>query len=480
MSDRRNFFTRAAALGAGLLAARARRAEAAVEPLQTAVAPRRSSVAVETPDLPEIPFTMDGNVKVFRLTAEVVRREIVAGRMVDMWGYNGSCPGPAIQVTEGDRVRVEFENRLPEATTVHWHGLEVPIGMDGTPHISQPPVPPGGRFTYEFTLNQHGTFFYHSHGAMQEMMGMVGMFIIHPKVPYEPHCDHDFGIILQGWALLPNNTVPNTTGMEFNWLTFNGRAAPATTPMISQLNGRVRIRIVNLSMNNHPVHLHGHQFVVTGSEGGRQPRSTWGPGNTVLVGAAQARVVEFEATNEGDWMLHCHLPHHMMNNMTDLMGERMLTSSPLSARQAQVQMAGMAGMNGGAEMPGMSHAGMTPAPVSPDAETVPGFPQDAFMEMAMFSPGAKPETEGLAENWALALQGMATLVRVLPPSSYASIQRRRGRSVASARGTGATRPASADAAPTRAPDPHSGMPGMTSHEGMKMDMPKTASPKRTP
>ncbi|HEX9002877.1 MAG TPA: multicopper oxidase domain-containing protein [Blastocatellia bacterium] len=288
--------------------------------------PAGQYVPVQTPDLPKLEYTMDGNVKVFNLRAEVVHCEIMPkthmgpARKMWAWGYNGSVPGPMIEVVEGDRVRIIFENKLPEATTVHWHGLEIPIEMDGTPYISQPMVEPGGVFIYEFTVNQHGTFFYHSHGAMQEMLGMIGMFVIHPKTPHELRCDKDFAMILQGWALLPNNDVPNTFAMEFNWLTLNGKSAPATTPLIVKKGERVRIRIVNLGMDHHPIHLHGHQFYVTGTEGGRIPESGWYPGNTVIVGVAQARDVEFVAQYEGDWMLHCHLPHHMMNQMVSMVG----------------------------------------------------------------------------------------------------------------------------------------------------------------
>ncbi|MEP7274498.1 MAG: multicopper oxidase domain-containing protein, partial [Acidobacteriota bacterium] len=241
-------------------------------------------------------------------------------RKMMAWGYNGSVPGPMFEVVEGDRVRVIFENKLPEPTTVHWHGLEIPIEMDGTPFISQPMVEPGGVFIYEFTLNQHGTYFYHSHGAMQEMLGMLGMFVIHPKAAHLPRCDKDFALVLQEWALLPNNDVPNTLSMEFNWLTLNGKSAPATTPLIVKKGERVRIRMVNIGMDHHPMHLHGVQFYVTGTEGGRVPESAWYPGNTVIVGVAQARDVEFVAQYEGDWMLHCHLPHHMMNQMVSMVG----------------------------------------------------------------------------------------------------------------------------------------------------------------
>jgi FtsP/CotA-like multicopper oxidase with cupredoxin domain len=143
-------------------------------------------ISVETPDVPQLSWRMDGSVKEFHLIAEPVKQEIFPGRIVDLWGYNGSAPGPTIQVNQGDRVRIIVDNHLPEATSMHWHGFEVPNEMDGAPGSSQDPIPPGGRFVYEFTLHQEGTYFYHSHMAMQEMVGMIGAFIMHPKDPYKP------------------------------------------------------------------------------------------------------------------------------------------------------------------------------------------------------------------------------------------------------------------------------------------------------
>lgn len=301
------------------------------------------NIPVETPDLPKIPHKMVDGWKEFHLVAEPVRFEIVPGRIVDAWGYNGSVPGPTFEVNQGDKVRVVFHNKLPEPTAVHWHGFEVPMEMDGSVGLGQDPVPPGGQFIYEFELHQAGTFFYHSHMPMQEMMGLIGFFIMHPKEAFEPHCDRDFAIALQEWALLPNNTVPNTLSMEFNWLTFNGKSGPATTPMIVKLGERVRIRMINIGMDHHPIHLHGHQFVVTGTEGGRGPVDGWVNQNTVLVGVAQARDIEFDAKYVGDWMLHCHLPHHMMNQMVSMVG-------PLSHGAHSHGMGTGAGMNEGMGM----------------------------------------------------------------------------------------------------------------------------------
>ena len=328
MKSRRDFFRNTLGLSAIFatvprLFAVQQQGRTAMDMKHVSHATERSStviVSVETPDVPQLPWRMDGGVKEFHLVAEPVKQEIIPGRVIDLWGYNGSAPGPTIQVNQGDRVRIIVDNHLPEATSMHWHGFEVPVEMDGSPGINQDRIPPGGRFVYEFTLHQEGTYFYHSHMPMQEMMGMIGAFIMHPREPYMPRVDKDFAIILQEYAILPNITVPNSTNMEFNWVTLNGKAGPATTPLIVRHGERVRIRLINLGMDHHPIHLHGHQFVVTGTEGGRQPESTWGPGNTVLVGVAQSRDIEFVANNPGDWMLHCHLPHHMMNQMSSNVG----------------------------------------------------------------------------------------------------------------------------------------------------------------
>jgi manganese oxidase len=480
---RRDFLQGAAVIGAGALApgalgagslAEARAGARVIRPEPQAPASGSGGFrAVVTPDVPDLAFEMDGGVKVFHLVAEPVRQEIYPGKVLNLWGYNGSAPGPTIQARQGERVRVIVDNHLPEATSMHWHGFDIPFEMDGGPGLSQDAISPGGRYVYEFTLQQEGTLFYHSHMAMQEMMGMIGAFIMHPAEAYDPPVEKDFAIILQEYAVLPNNPTPNSMSMEFNWLTLNGKSGPANTPLIVRLGDRVRLRFINLGMDHHPVHMHGHQFVITGTEGGRQPRATWGPNNTVLVGVAQSRNVEFVGTNPGDWMIHCHMPHHMMNQMSSMAG-------PMTRRAGMVAGAGMGegmgmlrggaataaengpsmgrGMGVGSTLAqptangtmtpqssssqpsspqtgaqGMGGMSMGQAEVSKDANSVPGFPQDAFMEspaMAMDAMVEKPETFGLRPGWSGYMQGMMTLIRVLPAERYDEIvnlrEKRRG------------------------------------------------------
>ena len=459
-NSRRNFIRRSSLVGAaGLLAGSkvvSAQHEGHVMPqpkppsrpdqrVDSRPAPSGGPVLVHTPDVPKLPWTMDNGLKVFRLDAEVVKVQLIPGKEMFAWGYSGSVPGPTVEVNEGDRVRFIVTNKLPEATTMHWHGLEVPLNMDGVPFISQPLIEPGQTFVYEYTVHQNGTFFYHSHMAMQEMMGMIGLFIIHPKQAYTPKVDKDFGLVLQEWALLPNNPIPNSLAMEFNWLTINGKAGPATTPMIVKQGERVRLRIVNLGMDHHPMHLHGNQFVVTGTEGGRAPESTWFPHNTALVGVAQARDVEFDAVFPGDWMFHCHLPHHMMNQMVSMVGPmghagmgpqtgKGMEEGMGVVRQGHALSEDMApgfgrGMGDSTEKERNTTNLAGPSPhlqqnklKETDKKRVPGYPQD--MVMIMDKEVAKPETYGLPPGWTASMMGMMTLVRVLPADVYEEVQRR--------------------------------------------------------
>jgi hypothetical protein len=294
------------------------------------------------PDLPaKLPGRLVDGVKEYHLVAEVVRRELLPGKEFYFWGYNGTMPGPLIEAVRGDRIRIILHNRLPEPTTLHLHGLELPNALDGVEGLTQDPIPPGESFAYELDLHQDGSFFYHSHGPMQEIMGMTGMFVIHPPEAYEPAVDHDFALIFHEFAILPNTEIPNSISEAFNFFTINGRSGPLTTPLIVRLGSRVRVRLMNLSaMDHHPIHLHGHTFWITGGEAGRFPESTWLPRNTTLVGVAQVQDIEFIANNPGDWVFHCHILHHMMNHMTSMTG-------PMSLRMhLNMQMESMRGGHG--------------------------------------------------------------------------------------------------------------------------------------
>lgn len=275
-------------------------------------------LSVVTPNGRTLSWKMVNGVKQFHLIAEPVKREFAPGMMVNCWGYNGQTPGPTIEVVEGDRVRILVTNKLPEHTTVHWHGIFVPNGMDGVGGLTQPHIPPGKTFVYEFTMKQHGSFMYHPHSdeMVQMAMGMMGFFIAHPREPLGPKIDRDYCIMLHEWAIHPGTARPDPSVMtDFNIFTLNSRVFPGTAPLPVRLGERVRIRIGNLSMDSHPMHLHGHSFRITGNDGGWFPESAQWPATTWNVPVGSVQVIEFIADNPGDWAFHCHRSHHTMNSM---------------------------------------------------------------------------------------------------------------------------------------------------------------------
>jgi manganese oxidase len=264
-----------------------------------------------------LPHKLVNGVKEFHLVAEEFEHEFAPGCRAKVWGYNGSTPGPTIEVVEGDRVRLLVTNRLKEHTTMHWHGFVLPSGMDGVGGLSQPHILPGETFVYEFTIKQVGTHMYHPHAdeMVQMALGMMGMFIMHPRGGESVPVDRDYCFLLHNWALHPGTYRPDPMVMqEFDLWTFNSKVFPAIEPLVARSGERVRVRVGNLSMWNHPVHMHGVEYLVTGSDGGRWPRSQWRREVTELVGVGQTRDLEFVAV-PGDWALHCHMSHHTMNAM---------------------------------------------------------------------------------------------------------------------------------------------------------------------
>ncbi len=271
---------------------------------------------VVTPNGSTLKYEMDNGVKIFRLTVEECDHEIAPGMKIKAWCYSGQTPGPTIEAVEGDRVRILVTNKLPEGTAVHWHGLILPSGMDGVTGLSQTSILPNDTYAYEFTLRQHGTQMYHSHGDEMVQMGLgtMGFFVIHPK-KRQPKIDRDYAIFLNEMFVDPGSDRPNPNIMtDFNIFTFNGRAFPGTAPLAARPGDRVRIRLGNVAQDCHPIHIHGHSFNVVATDGGDIPTSAQWPETTVVVCPGQTRDFEFVA-RAGDWALHCHKRHHPMNPM---------------------------------------------------------------------------------------------------------------------------------------------------------------------
>lgn len=265
-----------------------------------------------------LPHRINNGVKEFHLVAEPVEREMAPGMVARLWGFNGQSPGPTIEAVEGDRIRIFVTNKLPEHTAVHWHGLILPSGMDGVSGLSHPQIKPGKTFVYEFVLTKSGTFMYHSHGdeMVQMAMGMMGMFVVHPKDPEFMRADRDFLVMLNAFDIDPGSYIPKVMTMtDFNLWCWNSRIFPGIDPIVVSKNDQVRVRVGNLTMTNHPIHMHGYDFEVTCTDGGWVPEERRWPEVTVDIPVGGMRAYEFKAVHEGDWAIHCHKSHHTMNAM---------------------------------------------------------------------------------------------------------------------------------------------------------------------
>ncbi len=291
---------------------------AAERPNKTPLVPG-GPIPVHMPNGAKLAWRTVGGVKVGHMVVAPFEHEFAPGLRAQCWGYEARTPGPLIEAIEGDRVRIFVTNRLPEPTTIHWHGVILPNGMDGVSGLSQRPIPPGETYKYEFTLRHAGTFMYHSHHdeMTQIALGCVGMIVVHPRRPVGPRVDNDFALMTHEWRVEPGTARPDPNEMtDFNVFTFNGKAFPATEPMLVGVGQRTRIRLGNLSpMTSHPIHIHGHNFRVTQTDGGFVPASAQQPDTTVIVPVGAVRVIEFVSTEPGDWALHCHMTHHVMMQM---------------------------------------------------------------------------------------------------------------------------------------------------------------------
>ncbi len=365
--DRRSFMRLGGATGVVLLAQPAELLAQDARPAPTPPAPRTRPPStlpggqprVVTPNGSTLALRDVNGVKVGHLVVGEVEHEFAPGLRCRVWGYEGSTPGPTIEATEGDRLRIYVTNRLPEPTTVHWHGLVVPNGMDGVSALTQAPIPPGETWVYELELRRPGTYMYHSHydEMTQIALGCVGMIVVHPLHPRGPRVDRDFVLMTHEWTIDVGTDRPDANAMnDFNVLTFNGKIFPATEPLLVGTNERVRIRLGNLSpMDHHPIHIHGVWFEETATDGGEIPVSARRPETTVLVPVGSTRVIEMTPTEPGDWAMHCHMTHHIMTQMghgppsmigarTDAIDARLMRAVPGAMTMGTTGMGGMGDM----------------------------------------------------------------------------------------------------------------------------------------
>ena len=271
---------------------------------QVAHASHAATVATQLRGNQSLPFTTDGDAKVFALTARAAKWEVLPGVYEEAWVYNDQLPGPLLRVTEGDRVRVTVTNELPEETVLHFHGPRLPNAMDGVPDVTQPTIKRGESYTYEFTAAPAGTFVYHSHhnAAVQEPKGLYGVLIIDPApgsalAERDARYDRDYVQVVSEFG---------------GYFTVNGKAFPATDVLEAKPGERVRLRLINLGQALHPMHLNGYHFKIVGTDG----YPVEGPPlvkDTVTVGPGERYDLEFVADNPGTWVFHCHILSHVAN-----------------------------------------------------------------------------------------------------------------------------------------------------------------------
>jgi FtsP/CotA-like multicopper oxidase with cupredoxin domain len=296
-------------------------------PVDASRAPKAPSSAAG--DQPLEPRVVEGGVKEFQLTVGLVRWSILPAVEVAAMAYNGQVPGPRIRLTVGDRARFVVKNELPEETTVHWHGQQIPNEQDGAGPITQRPIQPGETYTYEWSPPVAGTFFYHTHSRadVQQALGLHGALIVDPPAQEARTYDREYVIQIGEWRVVDGQTFPamDFDGMKPNFFTLNGKAYPATERLQARVGERVRIRFIGSGQFIHPMHLHGQPFEIVETDGNPVPPGARVTKDTVLVGPGERYDVEFVARAPGLWLLHCHINHHTTNDGAEELGAGGLT-----------------------------------------------------------------------------------------------------------------------------------------------------------
>lgn len=260
-----------------------------------------------------LPYTMENGYKVFHLTAEPVWWQVKPGQKVEAWAYNGSVPGPEIKVNQGDKVKIIVKNGLPEGSTVHWHGLDVPFSQDGSGGFSQPDIKPGQTWTYTFTVTSPpGTYMYHSHPMKdmqkQEDMGLFGPFIVEPKGTgwnqVHPGYQDEYTLIV--------NDSP-----QFGY-TINGLSYPATPVLPAKVGDKVLVHLINIGTMDHPMHLHGMHFQELNQDGYPLPQPV--TMDTINTAPGTTYDLSFVANQPGKWLFHCHIAAHTTDSNGNMTG----------------------------------------------------------------------------------------------------------------------------------------------------------------
>ena len=243
------------------------------------------------------PKVLSDGTKEFDLVSAITPWEVEGGKVVQAWTYNGVVPGPTIHVSVGDRVRVVLTNHLPESTSIHFHGVQLPNDQDGVPDITQAPIKPGQTYVYQFTVTQPAVGMYHSHqdAVKQVPNGLAGAFLVgEMPVPQGVKVSQEIPVVL-------NDMGP--VG-----LSINGKSFPATAPVVARLGDYIMVHYFNEGQMIHPMHLHGPYQMVIAKDGYAldQPYRD----DTILVGPGERYTVLIKADSLGVWAWHCHVLSH--------------------------------------------------------------------------------------------------------------------------------------------------------------------------
>jgi FtsP/CotA-like multicopper oxidase with cupredoxin domain len=264
----------------------------------------------------------DARSRIISLEVRETRWELAPGRTIDALAYNGQVPGPEIRAREGERLRVVVRNALREPTTVHWHGVDVPNAMDGVPGVTQAPIAPGATFTYEFEARPAGTRWFHTHFQEHRQMdlGLVAPLVIEPAAPEPFAADREVTLVLDDWVTGGAPPVPRggMGGMvmgggahapPYDTMTINGKAYPATPPLLVREGERVRLRLINASAEHtHVVRLAGHRLGVTHTDG--NPLEAPVDVDALPIAPSERYDVLVVANRPGAWLLRCTEPGH--------------------------------------------------------------------------------------------------------------------------------------------------------------------------
>ncbi len=254
-----------------------------------------------------MPYTTDPDgTKVFRIEAKVVDWEVEQGKFVQAWTYNGVVPGQEIHVVSGDKVRIILTNNLPDSTSLHFHGIQVPNVMDGVDPYTESPTKPGGQHIYEFVAKGPAVGIYHSHHNAQEQIpnGMFGAFTI-DEMPI-PQKLIDKGYDPAKIAGPPINMVLNDAGAI--GLSLNGKSFPSTQPYTLRVGQIMIVNYMNEGLLSHPMHLHQPMGWIIAKDG--VPMDEPLPTDTVLVAPGERYTVAYMGMEPGVWAWHCHILTH--------------------------------------------------------------------------------------------------------------------------------------------------------------------------